>query len=88
MDWFVYIIECNDHSYYTGITNKLEKRILQHNNNQGAKYVKGKLPVKLIYKEVFNNKIDALKREFEIKSWNKLKKIELIFSRSASSTPI
>ena len=76
--WFVYIIECQDHSLYTGITNHLEKRIEAHNHKKGAKAVKGKLPVKLVYKETYHNQKEAVKREREIKGWRREKKLELV----------
>ncbi len=79
MNWYVYIVKCNDSSLYTGITSNLERRIWQHNNSKrGAKSVKPKLPVKLIYKELYNNRSEALKRESEIKGWKREKKLELV----------
>ena len=60
---YVYIFECADQTFYTGWTNDLEKRIKTHNEGKGAKYTKYRLPVKLIYYEEFENKIDAMKRE-------------------------
>ena len=76
--WFVYIIECQDSSLYTGITNNLEKRVKAHNDKKGAKAVKGKLPVKLVYRESYNEKKLALSRESEIKSLKRKEKLELI----------
>ena len=78
MSWFVYILECNDNSLYTGITNGLEKRIIAHNSGKGAKYTKARLPVKLIYKESYKTKSDSLKREFEIKKLKRTEKLKLI----------
>ena len=83
MKWFVYIVECSDNSLYTGITNNLEKRILSHNNRKGAKSLKGKLPVKLVYKETYSNHERAAKRESEIKGWKREKKLELILGTVA-----
>lgn len=76
--WFVYIIQCRDDSLYTGITNDLEKRLRAHNNKRGAKSVKGKLPVKLVYQEEYDKKEKALSRESEIKSLKREKKLSLI----------
>ncbi len=78
MDWYVYILECNDQSLYTGITNDLEKRIIVHNLGKGAKYTKARLPVKLVYKESCKTKSDSLKREFEIKKLKRMEKLNLI----------
>ncbi|HVT01028.1 MAG TPA: GIY-YIG nuclease family protein, partial [Patescibacteria group bacterium] len=49
-----------------------------HNKGKGAKSLKGKLPVRLVYKEVFETKSEALKREIEIKNWPRSKKLDLI----------
>jgi putative endonuclease len=76
--WFVYIVQCSDESLYTGITNNIEKRIEKHNKGIGAKAVKGKLPVKLVYQEFFADKGEALRREYEIKSWSREKKLQII----------
>ncbi|HJM15765.1 MAG TPA: GIY-YIG nuclease family protein [SAR86 cluster bacterium] len=78
LSWYVYILECKDNSLYTGITNDLQKRIIAHNSGKGAKYTKARLPVKLIYKEVYKTKSDSLKREFEIKKLKRTEKIKLI----------
>ena len=78
MKWFVYIVQCRDNSLYTGITNNLEKRIKAHNNKKGAKSLKGKLPVKLVYQEQYNKKQPALSRESEIKSLKREEKLDLI----------
>ena len=67
MIWYVYIIECKDNSLYTGITNNLSKRLEVHNSGKGAKYTKTRLPVKLVYKEIYRTKEESLKRESEIK---------------------
>lgn len=80
-DWFVYILECNDKTLYTGITNNLEKRIEQHNHGQeAAKYTRARRPVKCVYQEVQKNRSTATKREMEIKQLRRSKKIELIKS--------
>ena len=81
MKVIVYIVKCVDDSLYTGVTKNLDRRIWQHNNSKlGAKSVKGKRPVSLVYSEVFKNLSEALKREKEIKGWRREKKIMLINS--------
>lgn len=75
---YVYIVECSDGTYYTGWTNDLEKRIAMHSNGKGAKYTRGRGPVKLIYNEKFENKKDAMKREYEIKQLTRSQKQKLI----------
>ena len=76
--WFVYMAQCQDNSLYTGMTNNLEKRLRTHNNKRGAKAVRGKLPVKLVYQESYNEKKIALSREREIKNLKRVEKINLI----------
>ena len=80
MNYFVYILECADGTYYTGITNNLEKRLRQHNGEiiGGAFYTKNKRPVKFIYTEKSTTRGEAMKREREIKSWTREKKLKLI----------
>ncbi|OYD14261.1 hypothetical protein CH333_08450 [candidate division WOR-3 bacterium JGI_Cruoil_03_44_89] len=75
--WCVYIIECKDRSLYTGITMNIERRLKEHNSKKGGKYTKVRNPVKLIYKESYKNKGNALKREIQIKGWSKRKKLAL-----------
>ena len=76
--WYVYILECSDGSLYTGITIDLKKREEMHNSGKGSKSLLGKRPVKIVHSEVYNTSSDALKREHEIKTWKREKKLELI----------
>lgn len=78
---YVYILKCKDNSLYTGWTNDLKKRIKAHNNGCGAKYTKGRGPVKLVYFEEFNEKREAQSREYYIKKLTKKQKINLINSK-------
>lgn len=75
---YVYILKCKDDSLYTGWTNNLEKRVQAHQSGKGAKYTRAKLPVELVYFEEFEDKIDAMKREYEIKKLSRAKKLQLI----------
>ena len=85
MTWYVYIIECNDGSLYTGITNDLDKRIDTHNAGLGAKYTKSRLPVELRYSEPTTNRSQASQREYAIKSLRKSAKINLIANQTAKN---
>lgn len=78
MMWYVYILECNDASLYTGISNNVEKRIDTHNKKKGAKYTKTRTPVKLIYQCEFETKSLAAKEEWRIKQLTRIQKILLI----------
>lgn len=76
---FVYLVECIDKTLYVGCTNDLKKRIKQHNESKrGAHYTKIRRPVVLKYFEEFQTLLDARKREAEIKSWRRDKKLALI----------
>jgi len=78
-NWYVYILECNDNTLYTGITNNLEKRIEQHNHGQeAAKYTRVRRPVKYVYQEPQANRSEATKREMQIKKLSRIKKMQLI----------
>ena len=83
MGWFVYILECNDATYYTGITTDIGRRIQEHEEGRGAKYTKGRAPLKIVYREECEDRSSASKREMEIKSLSKEDKVAL-FSTSAN----
>ena len=76
--WFVYILECSDGSFYTGITTDLEKRVRRHNSGSGAKYTRSRRPVKLIYGKETASKSAAKRKEIEIKSLSRENKERLI----------
>lgn len=76
--WFLYILECFDNSFYTGITNNLDRRLKEHNGKKGGSYTRIRIPTKLVYKEEYQSKSEALKRELQIKDWTRKKKLALI----------
>lgn len=77
--YFVYILECADGSLYTGITTDLERRIEEHNSSKlGAKYTKGRRPVKLLYQEKFADKSTALREEARIKKLSRKEKLDFL----------
>ena len=75
---YTYIVECKDGTFYTGWTNDIEKRMEAHNAGRGAKYTKNRRPVTLIYKECFETKEEAMKREYAIKQMTRTQKLKLI----------
>lgn len=75
---YVYIIKCKDNSLYTGWTNNLERRFKAHTEGKGAKYTRGRGPLELVYFEEFEDKIEAMKREYEIKKMSRKNKLEII----------
>ena len=74
----VYILECNDGTLYTGWTNDIDKRFKAHNDGKGAKYTKGRRPLKLVYLEELETKSEALKRENKIKKMTRNEKKQFI----------
>jgi len=75
--YFVYIIKCSDQSLYTGITNDLKRRLIQHQNKKGGGYTQAHRAEKIVHAERFKTRSEALKREAEIKGWRREKKISL-----------
>ena len=77
-NWFVYMIICSDQSLYTGITTDPERRFREHVTGCGAKYFRGRQPVRMVYLELRPDRSDATKRELEIKRLNRTGKCVLI----------
>jgi putative endonuclease len=82
----IYILKCADGTLYTGYTTDVTKRISEHNGegatqsarSAGAKYTRGRRPVKLVYNESFSTRSAALQREYAIKQLSRLEKQQLI----------
>jgi putative endonuclease len=81
--YFIYILLCQDGSYYTGSTNDVEKRFKKHLEGSGARYTKSHKPVRILYKEKFDTKSKALKREAEIKKMTRKEK-EILLQQNIS----
>ena len=77
--YFVYILNCSDNSYYTGVTNNLTRRLKEHQSgyNETA-YTYDKRPVKMVFAEVFTNPKKAIAFEKQLKGWSRSKKEALI----------
>ena len=78
MEWCVYMLLCDDNTIYTGITNDLKKRFDNHISGKGAKYLRGRKPIEIVYTENFKNRSMATKREMEIKKLKRKEKDTLI----------
>jgi putative endonuclease len=77
--FYVYILKCNDNSYYTGLTNNLEERFRQHQSGYVAKcYTYKRRPLKLVYSLQLNDINQAIALEKQIKGWSRKKKEALI----------
>ena len=76
---YCYILRCSDDTYYTGWTNDLLKRLKAHQEGKGARYTKGRTPVRLIHVEAFDTKQEAMRREYEIKHFTREEKEKLCY---------
>ena len=76
--WYVYIIECLDGTYYTGVTWKPHARFDQHSSGLGSRYTSKHGVIKLVYVEEHDDLETARRREKQIKDWNRRKKQNLI----------
>ena len=76
--WYLYILECADGSFYTGITKDLERRLAQHEQGKAARYTRTRRPVRLRYSEQCADRASALKREYKVKSMTRQQKQRLV----------
>jgi putative endonuclease len=84
MDYWVYILECEDGSLYTGITTDVERRFKEHCTQAGARYTRARRPVRIAYTERHLDRSSASKREAEIKKLPRAKKLMIITCGGAS----
>ena len=77
-DWYVYIERCDDGSLYTGIATDVERRLADHVANKGSKYLRGRGPLKVVFKKKVGQKGQALKAEQQIKRLPRYKKEALV----------
>lgn len=75
--WVLYILECKDGTFYTGITNDLTYRLAAHEAGRGAKYTRGRGPVQLRYVEECADMSQALRREYAVKMLTRPEKLRL-----------
>jgi putative endonuclease len=78
--WFVYIIRCGDLSLYTGIATDVDRRFAEHESQgaKAAKYLRGRLPLTLVYQQEIGSRSEASKVELRIKSLSRKEKLKLI----------
>lgn len=74
----VYILQCADGTLYTGWTTDMERRLQAHNSGQGAKYTRGRRPVRLAYREEQPTRSEAQRREAAIRRLSRVEKLRLI----------
>lgn len=75
---YFYVLTCSDGSLYAGYTNNLKRRIKLHNEGKGAKYTRGRGPVRLTFFRCHDNKSDALKEEIWFKRLTRKKKLDFL----------
>ncbi|MDY4509038.1 MAG: GIY-YIG nuclease family protein [Candidatus Faecousia sp.] len=76
--WYLYILRCGDGTLYTGITTDIQRRLEAHRCGKGAKYTRGRGPLKLAYQEACSTHSEALKREAAVKRLSRTEKEQLI----------
>ncbi len=76
--YHLYLLLCKDKSIYTGITTDVKRRFLEHKKGKGAEYTRWKGVKKLLYSEKVGTVSEALKREREVKSWPRAKKLQFV----------
>lgn len=76
--WSLYILRCNDGSFYTGVTNNLQRRVKMHNSGRASRYTRSRRPVELLYEEICGSRTQALVRECFVKGYTRPQKEKLI----------
>ena len=77
--WFVYLVRCQDTTFYCGIAKDLDRRLAEHNSaDKGAKYTRGRRPVELVFTEQTSSRAKAAQREGQIKRMTRAQKMALI----------
>ena len=76
--WTIYLLRCEDDTLYCGITTDLERRVREHNRQEGAKYTRSRTPVEVVYVEEAADRGAALRREYAIKQMSRAEKEALV----------
>jgi putative endonuclease len=79
--WYLYIIRCRDGSLYTGIATDVPRRLAMHRAGKGAKYLRGRGPLSLVYQTGIGSRALALMTEGRVKALPKTKKEQLVAKR-------
>jgi putative endonuclease len=87
-DYYCYILECADGTFYTGWTMDPARRLREHNGGYGARYTRSRRPVRLVYLEEKPDQRSAMRRERKIKSMGRKGKKSLIGSETDLSDEI
>ncbi len=77
-DWSIYLLRCADGTYYTGIATDVSRRISEHEQGKrGAKYLRGRGPLELVYQQVVGDRSIATKLEYSVKQLSRMEKEDL-----------
>lgn len=79
--WYVYLLQCSDNTFYCGVTTDLNRRLEEHNNSQGAKYTRNRLPVSIVWFSECSNRQHACQEEYRIKQLTRKQKKDLIYDK-------
>lgn len=81
--WSLYVLECCDGSFYTGVTNDIDRRLLAHQKGAASRYTRTRRPVVLVYREECGTRSQSLARECAVKSLSRQRKDELVSGRKS-----
>ena len=82
-EFSLYIVRCADGTLYTGIATDVRRRLVEHESGiRGAKYLRGKGPLQIVFAEVVGNRARASQLEYRVKKLDRSRKLELIDGRS------
>jgi putative endonuclease len=79
--WFLYILECCDGSFYTGVTTDIDRRLREHQEGTASRYTRIRRPVVLVYREECGSRSSSLSRECAVKSPSRRRKEEIMLGR-------
>ncbi len=87
--WFLYMVVCADDSLYTGISTDLHRRVAEHNHGlAGARYTRGRRPVRLVYWERLESRAAAARREWVVKRLSRRAKWALVAGEAGFVAPL
>jgi len=78
VEWFIYLVRCSNGNLYTGISTDVTRRFAEHQAGKGAKYLRGKGPLELVYQKKIGTRSEALKAEIKVKNMARSAKIAML----------
>ncbi|MBL4775122.1 MAG: GIY-YIG nuclease family protein [Mariprofundus sp.] len=86
--WFLYMLRCREGQLYTGISTDVERRLAQHESGKGAKYLRGRAPLKLLFQQLVGSHSEALKAEAQMKKMSKGDKEKMLAVYASHSSKL